>query len=299
MGRAENQVADRRKLRELSERLEPLLEEVRSMASPPVWERVEEIVRSVVQFYGEGLKRIDDIAAADGAAGERLRSQLAADDLVSSLLILHGLHPKDFETRVREALERVRPYLGSHGGDLEITDLSAETGLVRLRMKGSCDGCPSSLLTVKLAVEGAIRESAPDALKIEVEGVTDLAASAAAPSSPREPSLNLEPTWVSIADQNGFPASLLTCTEAMGSRIVLCRVEGQLYAYRDSCPACGSAMGGGNVTGSLLVCPSCDRNYDPRLAGRSTESGGLYLEPVPLLEDQDGVRVAIASPLMN
>ena len=96
------------------------------MASPPVWERVEEIVRSVVQLYGEGLKRIDEIAAADGAAGERLRSQLAADDLVSSLLILHGLHPKDFETRVREALERVRPYLGSHGGDVEITELDAE-----------------------------------------------------------------------------------------------------------------------------------------------------------------------------
>jgi Fe-S cluster biogenesis protein NfuA/nitrite reductase/ring-hydroxylating ferredoxin subunit len=298
MGRSDKQVADGRKLRELSERLEPLLDEVRSMASPPVWERVEEIVRSVVQLYGEGLKRIDEIAAADGTAGERLRSQLAADDLVSSLLILHGLHPKDFETRVREALERVRPYLGSHGGDVEIAELSAETGLVRLRMKGSCDGCPSSLLTVKLAVEGAIRESAPDASKIEVEGVTDPPA-AAAPKSPREPSLEIEPTWVSIGDHNGFPASLLTSTEAMGSRIVLCRVEGRLYAYRDSCPACGSAMGGGNVTGSLMVCPSCDRNYDPRLAGRSTESRGLHLEPVPLLEDQDGVRVAIASPLMS
>ena len=163
---------DQGKLRELSERIEPLLEEVRSMASPPVWERVEEIVRSVVHLYGEGLKRIDEIASADGAAGERLRSQLAADDLVSSLLILHGLHPKDFETRVREALERVRPYLGSHGGDVEIVELSLDTGLVRLRMKGSCDGCPSSLLTVKLAVEAAIRESAPEASTIEVEGVT-------------------------------------------------------------------------------------------------------------------------------
>ena len=283
---------DQGKLRELSERIEPLLEEVRSMASPPVWERVEEIVRSVVHLYGEGLKRIDEIAAADGSAGERLRAQLAADDLVSSLLILHGLHPKDFETRVREALERVRPYLGSHGGDVEIVDLSLDTGLVRLRMKGSCDGCPSSLLTVKLAVETAIRESAPEASTIEVEGVTES-------KSPSERAVEIEPTWVSIGDQNGFPASLLTSTEAMGSRIVLCRVEGQLYAYRDACPACGSAMGGGNVTHSLVVCPSCNKNYDPRLAGRSTESRGLHLEPVPLLEDQDGVRVAIAAPLMN
>jgi Fe-S cluster biogenesis protein NfuA/nitrite reductase/ring-hydroxylating ferredoxin subunit len=287
---------DQQKLRDLSERIEPLLEEVRSMASPPVWERVEEIVRSVVQLYGEGLKRIDEIAAADGAAGERLRSQLAGDDLVSSLLILHGLHPKDFETRVHEALERVRPYLGSHGGDVEITELDADLGLVRLRMKGSCDGCPSSLLTVKLAVEGAIRESAPEALKIEVEGITDPAATH---KSPRDQSVDIEPTWVSIGDQNGFPARHLTSSEAMGSRIVLSRVDGILYAFRDACPACGSPMGGGNVNGSLLVCPSCNKNYDPRLAGRSTESRGLHLEPVPLLEDQDGVRVAIASPLLS
>ena len=288
MGRRE----DQGKLRELSARIEPLLEEVRSMASPPVWERVEEIVRSVVHLYGEGLKRIDEIAAADGAAGERLRSQLAADNLVSSLLILHGLHPKDFETRVREALERVRPYLGSHGGDVEIVEINLDSGLVRLRMKGSCDGCPSSLLTVKLAVETAIREAAPEASTIEVEGVTES-------KSPREQAIEVEPTWVSIGDQNGFSASLLTSTEAMGSRIVLCRIEGQLYAYRDACPACGSPMAGGNVTRSLVVCPSCNRNYDPRLAGRSTESRGLHLEPVPLLEDQDGVRVAVAAPLMS
>jgi len=263
------------------------------MASPPVWGRVEEIVRSVVQLYGEGLKRIDEIASADGAAGERLRSQLAADDLVSSLLILHGLHPKDFETRVHEALERVRPYLGSHGGDVEIIETNVDTGLVRLRMKGSCDGCPSSLLTVKLAVEGAIRESAPEASRIEVEGITDPEGSVTAHKSRREP------TWVSIGDQNLFPASHLTSSEAMGSRIVLCRIEGRLYAYRDACPACGSPMGGGNIAGSLMVCPSCNKNYDPRLAGRSTESGGLHLEPVPLLEDRDGVRVAVASPLLS
>ncbi len=233
------------------------------MASPPVWERVEEIVRSVVQLYGEGLKRIDEIAAADGAAGERLRAQLAADDLVSSLLILHGLHPKDFETRVHEALERLRPYLGSHGGDVEIIETNVDDGLVRLRMKGSCDGCPSSLLTVKLAVESAIRESAPEASKIEVEGITDTETPATASKSPREQSVDIEPTWVAIDDQDGFPGTHLTASEAMGSRIVLCRIEGRLYAYRDACPACGSPMGGGNVNGSLMVCPSCNKKLRP------------------------------------
>jgi Fe-S cluster biogenesis protein NfuA/nitrite reductase/ring-hydroxylating ferredoxin subunit len=287
-------------LRELSGRLEPLLEEVRSMASPPVWERVEEIVRSIVQLYGEGLKRIDDLATSEGVAGERLRARFASDELISSLLILHGLHPKDFETRVREALERVRPYLGSHGGDVEIAELDESTGLVRLRMKGSCDGCPSSLLTVKLAVETAIREAAPEATRIEVEGITDTAAVDKASKALSEVPIESEPTnsescWVSIGDQLGFPASTLASTEAMGSRIVLCRIDGQLYAYRDICPACGSSMDAGSVADGMLVCPSCGRNYDLRLAGRSMESRELHLDPVPLLEDRDGVKVAIAA----
>lgn len=286
-------MTESRELQQLSERIEPLLEEVRSMASPPVWERVEEIVRAVVHLYGEGLKRIDELAATDGAAGEHLRSRFAADDLVSSLLVLHGLHPKDFDTRVREALERVRPYLGSHGGDIEIAQLDGDAGLVRLRMKGSCDGCPSSLLTVKLAVETAIREIAPEVSRIEVEGITD--SSSPALHGRAELPLDVDPSWISIGGQDGFIEGKLGSTEAMGTRIVLCRIDGQLFAYRDVCPACGSSMGEGGIDGALLVCPSCSVNFDLRLAGRSMESRALHLDPVPLLEDRDGVRVAVAA----
>ena len=285
-------MSDRRKLRELNDRIEPLLDEIRSMASPPVWDRVQEIVGSVVRLYGEGLKRIDEIIQSDGAASAHIQEQLAQDGLVASLLILHGLHPDKFEVRVRKALDHVRPYLGSHGGDVEIVEVNQDHGLVRLRMKGSCDGCPSSLLTVKLAVEGAIKELAPEVARIEVEGITESGLPPPAPLVAPE----MLPSWVSIGDQNEFPAGRLASTDAMGSRIVLCRLDGQLYAYRDSCPACGSSMDTGSVSGSMLVCPSCGRSYDARLAGRSEESRELHLEPVPLLEDRDGVRVAVAAP---
>ena len=62
----------------------------------------------------------------------------------------------------------MRPYLGSHGGDVELLDVTAD-GVVRLRMLGSCDGCPSSAVTLKLAVEGAIEAAAPEITAIEVE----------------------------------------------------------------------------------------------------------------------------------
>ncbi len=81
---------------------------------------------------------------------------------------MHGLHPYPVETRVEAALARVRPYLGSHGGDVELLGVD-EAGVVRLRLLGSCDGCPSSAVTLQLAVEGAVEDAAPEIRGIEVE----------------------------------------------------------------------------------------------------------------------------------
>jgi Fe-S cluster biogenesis protein NfuA len=93
------------------------------------------------------------------------------DELVASLLVLHDLHPKDTETRVVEALDQVRPYLGSHAGGVELLGID-QGGVVHLRLEGSCDGCPSSVQTVKLAIERAIEEAAPEVTAVEVENLT-------------------------------------------------------------------------------------------------------------------------------
>ena len=79
---------------------------------------------------------------------------------MASLLLVHGLHPYDVETRVARALDGVRPYLGSHGGDVELLGVT-DDGVVRLRLLGSCDGCPSSSVTLKLAVETRHRGRRP------------------------------------------------------------------------------------------------------------------------------------------
>src|SRR5215208_3725859 len=86
-------------------------------------------------------------------------------------VLLDGLHPLDVETRVVRALEEVRPYLQSHGGNVEL--LGVEGGVARLRMQGSCSGCPSSTMTLKLAIEEAIQKTAPDLEGIEAEGVVE------------------------------------------------------------------------------------------------------------------------------
>ena len=92
------------------------------------------------------------------------------DELVASLLVLHGLHPKDTEARVVEALDQVRPFLGSRQRGRAAR--GQPEGVVRLRLEGSCDGCPSSTMTVKLAIERAIEEAAPEVTAVEVENLT-------------------------------------------------------------------------------------------------------------------------------
>ncbi len=115
-------------------------------------------MQALLDLYGEGLARIvGHVAERDDGT---LAEALAGDELVAHLLLLHGLHPVPLEARVRGALDEVRPYLESHGGDVEL--LGVEEGVVRLQLQGSCSGCPSSAVTLKLAIEEAIHKAAPD-----------------------------------------------------------------------------------------------------------------------------------------
>src|ERR687883_1774824 len=104
-------------------------------------ERATEAVQALVELYGEALARV--VAGADPVE----------DELLSHLLLVHDLHPVAVETRVQRALDDVRPYLGSHGGDVEL--LAVEDGIARVRLGGTCNGCPSSTATLRHAIEEA------------------------------------------------------------------------------------------------------------------------------------------------
>lgn len=152
-------------------RVEELISTIEATADMQTRERVVELVRCLMEFHGAGVERMMEIVHESAESGRHAFDGFAADPLVGSLLLLYGLHPLDFETRVRAALERVRPYLASHGGGVELLDVS--DGVVRLRMQGSDNGCPSSAIKLKLAVEEAIYDAAPDALSLELEGVAE------------------------------------------------------------------------------------------------------------------------------
>src|SRR3954447_6713396 len=119
-----------RELRERVARMETLLEEIEALKDPNARAKAAEVVGILLELYGEGLARMMDVVA-EGEERERIFDVFAEDELLSHLLLLHGLHPLDVETRIVNALEEVRPYLRSHGGNVEL--LGVEGGVARLR----------------------------------------------------------------------------------------------------------------------------------------------------------------------
>jgi Fe-S cluster biogenesis protein NfuA/nitrite reductase/ring-hydroxylating ferredoxin subunit len=318
------------RVRQAGERIEELLATLRSTSGRAA-DAAEELVRLLLALYGDGLGHIMDALAAEGAAGDVVRDRLLADPLVESLLLLHDLHPLDVDTRIQRALDRVRPYLGSHAGGVEYLGVGPD-GVARLRLEGSCHGCPSSTVTVRLAIEGAVQDAAPEVTEVVVEGMTDPpgpqllqigrrpdTAAEGAPGSrggeasgrpggphpsgpPGSPSGGADrgttstpagdPGWVSLPAM-GPPDGRPAATVAGGVPIVVCSVRGTLYAYYDACAACGSSLADGELAGERLACPACGAAYDVRAAGRGLDDPRRHLDPLPLLTDSQGIRVAL------
>ena len=160
---------DDNQARERVARVDTLLEELETLPDPLARQTATEVVEALLDLYGEGLARLVGYVA-ERDDGELARA-LAGDELVAHLLLLHGLHPVPLAARVQQALDEVRPYLDSHGGDVEL--LGVDEGVVRLRLEGSCSGCPSSAVTLKLAIEDAIHKAAPDVERIEADGAVE------------------------------------------------------------------------------------------------------------------------------
>ena len=68
---------------------------------------------------------------------------------------------KNIKERVSKALERIRPYLQSDGGDIELIEVTADN-TVRVKLQGACYGCPFSLQTLKAGVEQALIQEVPE-----------------------------------------------------------------------------------------------------------------------------------------
>lgn len=264
------------RVQELQARVESLDPVARSLA--------DELVGAVVQMYGEGLERVM------AAVGESpLRDELVADPVVASLLLIHDLYPVPLEERVAEALERVRPYMESHGGDVEL--IGVADGVAHLRLQGSCRSCAASSATLELAVRQALEEAAPDLVGMDVEGVVDPEPEVVLAGTPLP--MAAPPAWFDVDGASAVALGEFVGAEVGGTPLVIANVEGTLLAYRDRCASCGGELRGGELSEGALTCPACGRSYFLPRAGRSLDDERIQLDPIPLLRDNGSVRVAL------
>jgi Fe-S cluster biogenesis protein NfuA/nitrite reductase/ring-hydroxylating ferredoxin subunit len=286
-------------------------------------EVAEELVSAVVQMYGAGLERVVGALLEAGTEGERLAATLAEDPVVVPLLLIHDLHPVPLADRVQGALEQVRPYMESHGGNVEL--LSLRDGVARISLRGSCSDCAASAMTLELAIKQALEDAAPDLEGLEVEGV----GVTPAPTGPSLPLLDgglaaasrqdglaelpivysqagaysqpeggqapspAAPSWYEADHLDLVPVGEMVDAEVGGTALLVANVDGTLLAYTNTCASCGGPLSGGELHAGALACPRCARTFFLPRAGRSMDGEHLQLEPVPLLREQGHVKVAL------
>jgi Fe-S cluster biogenesis protein NfuA len=154
--------------RQMARRLQELIEQIQNQPNLAGRALLQDCLQSLLAFYGEGLSRIIEHLQSANGEGSAILDRMLQDQAISGLLLIHGLHPVPLETRFHAALEKVRPYMQSHGGNIEL--LGLENDVARVRLQGTCKSCPSSAITLELAVRQAVEEACPDLLGFEVEG---------------------------------------------------------------------------------------------------------------------------------
>ncbi len=288
-------LAEERAPRDLVADVERLLADLEALGDPVAAARATAVVSALLELYGAGLARmVEEISERDDGA---LAAAFADDELISHLLLLHGLHPVSLGDRIVGALDEVRPYLESHGGNVELVDVEEPT--VRLRMEGSCSGCPSSSVTLKLAIEDAIHKAAPEIEEVIAEDM-----------DPREPTPLLaggplldvtqsagEVDWTTVGGLRELDRGASVVKTVRGRGLLFLRVGDRVLAYGNGCASCGAPLGDATVRSTRLTCGSCGNRYDVLRAGRCLDEPQLHLDPVPLLiGDDDLARVALALP---
>lgn len=302
-------------------RVQDLQARLDATADPVARALAEQLVGAVVQMYGAGLQRILAVLCKDGEDGRRLAASIAEDELVASLLLIHDIHPVPLRERVLEGLDRVRPYMESHGGNVELLDLHDH--IARIRLRGSCSDCAASTVTLELAVKQALEATAPDLDGLEVEGADRSAEASDGLPAAHGPSLPLAHgggeaksafalpmaqvessesapvapssavSWIEVDHLDLVPVGKMVAADVGGVGLLVANVDGTLLAYANACASCHGPLDEGALEDGTLACPCCARSYFLPRAGRSLDDERLQLVPFPLLREHGRVKVAV------
>ncbi len=176
---------------EVWNRIAELAEDLLNHPDKAVVDKVTELLDWVDAFHRDGIGKLVEMIRA--WRGEIFLESVARDDITGTLLAAYGLgEGEELQAQAAEAvsaaLDEVRPYAESHGGSIDVESIA--DGVVRVRMLGSCDGCPSSSATLTYGVEEALRKHWPDFRRLEVVDEPEPAAPEPVPA-PQAPLLQI------------------------------------------------------------------------------------------------------------
>jgi Fe-S cluster biogenesis protein NfuA len=168
-------VGEPKDFRQDIQRIGGLVEEIESIADPAIRAATKELVQSLMDLHGAALEKMLEIVAEAGETGMSIIDRLGRDSLVSSVLILYGLHPEDLESRVVKAVDRVRHQLRKQGCEVEL--LGVYDGAIQIRVETGSHTCGSTAKTVQAALETAMYDAAPDLTSLVIDGLEEEPAS--------------------------------------------------------------------------------------------------------------------------
>ncbi len=237
---------------------------------------------AIEAFHREGLITMVK-ALKEDPAGRELLFALVDDPHVRSLFTLHGIIKADPATRALAALEAVRPYLQSHGGDVELVRIENGTGYVRLH--GACSGCSMSAVTLTEMVAEALVEGVEEISDVEV-----LEDEPTAAFIPLEGLGRKESGWVRGPDVAELTGDRPHRWEVDGECYILVNHSGRVAAFRNECVHQGKSLDGGLLEDGVLTCPWHGFTFDVS-SGECLSAPGAQLEQVPLRIDDARVWV--------
>jgi Fe-S cluster biogenesis protein NfuA/nitrite reductase/ring-hydroxylating ferredoxin subunit len=267
------------------ERIQKLIERIEALPYPGAKELIQECMEAMLTFYGHGLSRILQVVNEADSEGRKVYRELIHDDVIKGLLLIHDLHPLDLAARLRDALDKVRPYLKSHGGNVEL--ISLENNVAKLQLQGTCQSCASSAVTLELAIKHGIEQACPDLAHFEVEGIVEKPSPTGS-----QPVQRTTSDWRIVEQAQQLADGAWMPIRLGEMRLVVCKVHETFYAYRNRCPACNMPFDAGTLDGGLLSC-SLGHHYDLLHAGRCAEIPSAHLDPFPLLAEDGVVKVAL------
>jgi len=260
----------------LAERVDRAVNEVRTLDEAGQAKAMA-LKSAVEAFHKVGLTKIIQRLKAD-PRGKELLFELVDEPSVYALFAMHGLVRADLPTRVSRVIDMVRPYMQSHGGDVELVNVNGETVFVKLH--GACNGCSMSAVTLRNGVEEALREHVPEIKHIKVlpnePGPTIIPLEAIG-VQPKEAGWIKGPHLADLSESRPYRL------DAPDTSIIIVKLGQQLSAYRNQCAHQSLPLDGGilDPEAGTLTCPWHGFCYDAR-TGECFTAPQAQLEPFPL-----------------